>query len=91
MAKAPKGNNGPTPPEKMGFEQAVTELERIIDRIESGEVDLEASLEEYERGVKLMKRARSILKKAEQRVEELSVDDESEPAGSEAGSKEPPR
>jgi len=47
-------------------------LEAIVDKVEQGEVGLEQSLAEYERGVGLVKRCREILAKAEQRVTELS-------------------
>jgi exodeoxyribonuclease VII small subunit len=58
--------------DERSFEDALQDLESIITRIESGEVGLEKSLAEYERGVELIRRLRSILKNAEQRVEELS-------------------
>ena len=57
------------------FEEAIERLEAIIDRIERGEVGLEESLTEYERGVGLIRRCREILDKAEQRIAELSVED----------------
>lgn len=63
-------------PEKLSFEQAVEQLEAIIDRIESGEVGLEDSLKEYEAGAQLVKRCRAILDKAEKRIAELTADDE---------------
>lgn len=63
----------PTSPADMPFEDALAQLEQIVERIEGGEVGLEAALAEYERGVGLLKRCREVLKHAEQRVEELSV------------------
>ncbi len=62
-----------TDPADIPFEDALSQLERIVERIESGEVGLEAALAEYERGVSLLKRCREVLKNAEQRVEELSA------------------
>lgn len=66
----------PTPtgsaPGPESFEQSLAQLEAIIARIESGEVGLERSIAEYERGVALIKRCREILGRAEQRVEELT-------------------
>ncbi|TVQ32191.1 MAG: exodeoxyribonuclease VII small subunit [Phycisphaeraceae bacterium] len=58
--------------DEIGFEEAVQRLEQIIDRIERGEVPLEESLREYERGVALVRRCRGILDRAEQRVRELT-------------------
>jgi exodeoxyribonuclease VII small subunit len=55
----------------MSYEHAVTELEAIIDRIESGEIGLEESVKAYERGVALQAHCKAILARAEQRVTEL--------------------
>lgn len=60
------------PAEQLTFEQALDELESIIQRIEGGEIGLEKSLTEYERGVELLRRCREVLQRAEQRVDELS-------------------
>ena len=70
------------------FEDAITEVERIVEQIESGEIGLEASLARYERGASLVKHCRELLARAEQRIEELdrqmSQDSGAEP-GSDAG------
>lgn len=55
-----------------GFEESLEQLESIIERIETGQVGLEAAIAEYEKGVGLLRRCRDILKRAEQRVEELN-------------------
>lgn len=60
-------------PEALSFEQAVERLEQIIAQIESGEIGLEKAVAEYERGVALIARCRSILEAAEQRVATLAV------------------
>lgn len=62
----------PAPTPDPTFEQAMAQLESIVERIESGEAGLEQSIAEYEKGVALVKRCREILGKAEQRVAELS-------------------
>jgi exodeoxyribonuclease VII small subunit len=54
------------------FEQALEQVESIIDRIERGEVGLEQSLAEYERGVKLIQHCRQIHSHAAQRVDDLT-------------------
>lgn len=59
----------------------MTNLESIVDRIERGEIGLEESLAEYERGVSLVKRGREILNQVEQRVENLRVDGETDDNG----------
>jgi exodeoxyribonuclease VII small subunit len=60
------------PPDTPDFEQALGQLESIIERIESGQIGLEKSIAEYERGVGLIRRCRQVLDRAEQRVEELT-------------------
>jgi exodeoxyribonuclease VII small subunit len=62
----------PAPDPNLSFEQALANLEAIIDRIESGNVGLEQAIGEYERGVALIRRCKDILQKAEQRVDELN-------------------
>lgn len=57
------------------FEQAIEQLESIIDRIESGEIGLEDSLKEYERGTLLREHCKQILERTEQRVAELNPGD----------------
>jgi exodeoxyribonuclease VII small subunit len=61
-----------TPPEKLSFEQAVAELESIIEQIERGEIGLEESLKQRKRGDQLIKRCRAILDAAEQELEQVS-------------------
>lgn len=56
---------------ELTFEQAMSQLEDIIRKIESGEVGLEQSIAEYERGVALVKRCEAVLGQAEQRVKEV--------------------
>ncbi|MDP6153718.1 MAG: exodeoxyribonuclease VII small subunit [Phycisphaeraceae bacterium] len=60
------------------FEQAVEQLEQIIDQIESGEIGLEDALKSYEQGAKMIKRCQSIIDKAEKRIAELNVGDDGE-------------
>ena len=64
--------------EALGFEEAMALVEAIVERIESGEVGLEESLAEYERGVALLRRCREVLERAEMRIRELSSDDGTE-------------
>jgi len=72
-----------TPPSELSYEEAIGELEAITDRIESGEIGLEASVAAYARGVTLLKRCRELLAHAEQRIDELSGDDLAPDAGDE--------
>lgn len=65
MAKKPQ----PTP---KNFEEALTELERILHEMESGTVPLEESLAKYERGNFLIQHCRGVLGNAEKQIELLS-------------------
>ena len=56
------------------FETALTELEGLVQRMEGGELSLEDSLKEFERGVQLTRICQESLKAAEQRVKVLSAD-----------------
>ncbi|MBA7598397.1 Exodeoxyribonuclease 7 small subunit [subsurface metagenome] len=68
MAKNEQKNNTG----KMTFEQAIKELTDIVGKIEQGQIPLQDSLKQYERGMALIKHCRTILKKAEQRIEKIS-------------------
>jgi len=48
-------------PGELSFEEALEELEDLIDRMEAGETGLEDSIRSYERGAKLVKRCRELL------------------------------
>jgi exodeoxyribonuclease VII small subunit len=53
------------------FETAMRDLESIVERLERGDLPLEQSLAEFERGILLTRRCQSALKDAEQKVEIL--------------------
>ena len=63
-----------TPVEQLTYKQASQELELIIRSLESGEMELEESLESYTRGVELLKSLRTRLADAEQKVSVLLKD-----------------
>jgi exodeoxyribonuclease VII small subunit len=56
----------------MPFEQALAELESIVDRLERGEVALEDSIAIYERGEALKRHCDALLKNAEMRIEKIT-------------------
>ncbi len=58
-------------PKKINLEKALTELEEIVDELESGELPLEKAMKKFEEGVKLTRGCQSALKEAEQKVEIL--------------------
>jgi len=53
------------------FEQALADLEAIVDQLEHGELPLEEALRQFERGVALARVCQESLKQAEQKVEIL--------------------
>lgn len=59
---------------ELPYEELVDQLEILVDRIESGEIGLEESIKGYEEGIGLVKRARGILDRAEQRIIQLNAD-----------------
>ncbi len=53
------------------FEQALGELEAVVERLEHGDLPLEEALKQFERGIELTRGCQASLKQAEQRVEIL--------------------
>ena len=64
---------------KLTFEQAVRQLKDIVSKIEQGEIPLQDSLDQYEKGMALIKHCRDILQKAEKRIEKISKEEPPEP------------
>lgn len=58
--------------EKMNFEDSIRELTNIVGKIEQGQIPLQDSIEQYEKGMTLIKHCREILLKAEKRIEKIS-------------------
>ena len=58
--------------EKMNFEESIRELTNIVGKIEQGQIPLQESIEQYEKGMTLIKHCREILVKAEKRIEKIS-------------------
>ncbi len=59
--------------QETGFEQALTDLENLVEQLESGELSLDQSLKQFKRGVELTRRCQGILEQAQQTVEQLMV------------------
>ena len=68
----PKKNSQPD------FEKALSELESLVDNLEKGELPLEETLKQFERGIELTRSCQKALKSAEQRVEILLAGSETE-------------
>ncbi len=58
--------------DEFDFESSLAEVEQIVAKLESGELGLTESLEQYETGIKQLKRCHALLDAAEQRVSLLS-------------------
>ena len=64
--------------DKLSFEESIKELTDIVGKIEQGEIPLQDSLEQYEKGMALIKQCRTILQKAEERIEKITKEEETE-------------
>jgi len=56
---------------EMSFEESLTELEGIADKLEKGQLSLDESLLLFENGIKLVRECNTKLKNARQNVEKL--------------------
>lgn len=67
----------------MSFETAMADLEQIVAKLEKGDVELEESIAIYERGEALRTHCDGLLKKAETKVEKITLNADGKPAGTE--------
>lgn len=67
MAKTPAKPDKPP-----DFEQALEQLEQIVNDLEEGDLGLSESLKRYERGVRLLRQCHALLEQAEHKIEQLS-------------------
>ena len=80
----------PKPPRdvaRLSFEEALSELEALVQKLEQGEVRLEDSLKLYRRGEALKRRCAELLKEAQIQIEQLTPS--GAPAGGEPASAPP--
>ncbi|MGB9625117.1 MAG: exodeoxyribonuclease VII small subunit [Phycisphaerae bacterium] len=61
------------PQTELTFEQALAKLEAIVQSIEQGKIGLQESIQQYEEGMKLIRKCRSILTEAEQKIQKLQL------------------
>lgn len=57
--------------EKMSFEESIKVLEDLVKELEAGGIDLDRSIEIYERAVLLRNHCRKILDESERRIEKI--------------------
>lgn len=65
-----------TPIEQLTFEQALQQLEGIVTHLQSGEIPLEESIEQFQRGVSLANYCTRSLEQAEQTMTKLMNDND---------------
>jgi len=67
MPKLPKAPSD-CPPD-LKFEEALAELEALVQRMEGGQLELEASIDAYKRGTSLLQHCQGLLANAEQKIQ----------------------
>lgn len=65
------------------FETSLDELEKLVSRMEKGELSLEESLQNFEQGIALTRACQKALDEAEQKVSKLTEDGELAPLDTE--------
>jgi exodeoxyribonuclease VII small subunit len=60
--------------EKLNYEQALAELEEIVQHLENQSLELDVTLKMFERGKALIQRCQTLLDQAELKVRQLSVE-----------------
>lgn len=70
-----EADRNPGDERRPSFEEALADLERIVRRLEGGELGLEESLAEYEKGVRLIRVCHRLLADAEQRIQIVTGSD----------------
>jgi exodeoxyribonuclease VII small subunit len=71
MEKKKTTKNAPEKPAAMNFEKALKELEEIANSLEEGELSLDESIRQFEKGMQLSKFCRQKLDEAERKIEIL--------------------
>lgn len=61
------------PVESLNFEQAITELEAVVKRLESGDLPLADSLTAYQRGAALMRHAQAMLDHVQSEIDVMDA------------------
>jgi len=68
---APEGDNAPAAPQPESFEDALAELDRLVEQMERGQLPLDRLLDGYRRGAELLGYCRQRLQAVEQQVKVL--------------------
>ncbi|MGB3409297.1 MAG: exodeoxyribonuclease VII small subunit [Jannaschia sp.] len=65
----------------MSFEQAMSELEQVVTRLDSGDVPLDESIKLYERGAALKAHCEAKLNEADAKVKQITLNAGGQPTG----------
>lgn len=76
-------------PKNQTFESSLSNLEKIVRRLEEGDMPLEESLKLFEEGVRLSRECQERLNQAERRIEVLLQDADGNPVLNEIGQNDP--
>ena len=60
--------------EKLNFGESIKKLEHIVDQLESGDIDLEKSVELYEKGMILKNNCEEKLRKVEMQIKKIKIE-----------------
>ncbi len=70
--------------EQLSFEEAMAELEKTVDRLESGDTPLDESIRLFEYGSRLKKRCETTLKAAQEKIDTITLNANGEPSDMES-------
>jgi exodeoxyribonuclease VII small subunit len=70
-----KNSSAPLPPDiaKLSFEDALTELEKLVKQLEDGRAKLDDAIGAYERGAMLKRHCETKLREAQAKIEQIAV------------------
>lgn len=81
MDATPQADARQVVPDDMPFEAALAQLEDIVRQLEKGDVPLDKSVEIYERGEALKRHCEALLKRAEARIQKITLGPDGRAAG----------
>ncbi|SDG43857.1 MULTISPECIES: exodeoxyribonuclease VII small subunit [Thalassobaculum] len=81
QADKPAAAPAPAPVDTMSFEDALRELEAIVETLEQGRGSLDDAIAAYERGAALKKHCQKKLEEARLKVEKIKLDESGQPSG----------
>jgi exodeoxyribonuclease VII small subunit len=75
MSEKARNSQSPLPPEiaRLGFEEALSELEKLVRQLEDGKAKLDDAISAYERGALLKRHCEAKLREAQMKIERISV------------------